>query len=187
MRFRHWIAISVKIRKPIPGQLYPAHYSLLYYTKGRTKTFRRIRTPIEICRHCKRELRDYGGHRHAMNEKCVNLMDVWTDVSPVRHRKFKSRKRRVNALSTKMLDRVVEMSTVEGELVLDPFGGGGTTYAVCERKNRRWLGIEIESTDVIIERLTGTDLHDHRNDDYVESTSGTGSNGCRAGVCERRP
>jgi len=168
MQFRHWIAISIKMLLPIPGRLYPSHYSLLYYTKGKPKTFRRIRTPIETCRHCGGEIKDYGGHRGAMNEKGVNLMDVWTDIPPVRHWKFKSKKRQANALSSKMLDRVVEMSTHENDVVLDPFGGSGTTFAVCERKGRRWLGIEIESTQVIAERLTDGDLHCHHNDDYVE-------------------
>jgi site-specific DNA-methyltransferase (adenine-specific) len=168
MQFRHSIAVSIKFGLPIPGRLYPAHYSLLYYSKGKPKTFRKIRTQIETCRHCDGEIRDYGGHRGAMNARGVNLMDVWADIPPVRHWKFKSPKRKANALSTKILDRVVEMSTVEGEVVLDPFGGSGTTFAVCERKNRRWLGIEIESTDVIIERLSGGDLHYHKNEDYVE-------------------
>jgi site-specific DNA-methyltransferase (adenine-specific) len=168
MEFRHWIAISIKLLLPIPGRLYPAHYSLLYYTKGKPKTFRRIRTPIETCRHCGGEIRDYGGHRDAMNDKGVNLMDVWTDIPPVRHWKFKSKKRTANALSSKLLDRVVEMSTHENEVVLDPFGGSGTTYAVCERKKRRWVGIDIESSDVIAERLTNGDLHCHKNDDYIE-------------------
>ena len=168
MQFRHWITVSIKFGLPIPGRLYPAHYSLLYYTKGRPKTFRKIRTPIETCRHCGGEIKDYGGHRDAMNDLGVNLMDVWTDIPPVRHGKFKSLKRKANALSTKILDRVVEMSTVEGEVVLDPFGGSGTTFAVCERKNRRWLGIEIELTDAIIERLSSSDLDCHKSDDRVE-------------------
>ncbi len=168
MQFRHWITVSLKFGLPIPGRLYPAHYSLLYYTKGKPKTFRKIRTPIETCRHCGGELRDYGGHRDAMNEKGVNLMDVWTDVPPVRHSKFKSAGRKANAVSTKILDRVVEMTTREGEIVLDPFGGSGTTFAVCERKNRRWIGIEIVSTDAIIERLTGGELQGHRNLDTVD-------------------
>jgi site-specific DNA-methyltransferase (adenine-specific) len=168
MQFRHWISISIKFGLPIPGRLYPAHYSLLYYSKGKPKTFRKIRTPIETCRHCGGEIKDYGGHRGAMNELGVNLMDVWTDIPPVRHWKFKSPKRKANAISTKVLDRVVEMSTVEGDVVLDPFGGSGTTFAVCECKSRRWLGIELEHTDVIIERLEGADLDCHKNDDYVE-------------------
>ena len=168
MQFRHWIAVSIKLIMPIQGRLYPAHYSLLYYTKGQPKTFRKIRPPIEICRHCGGEIRDYGGHRDAMNDKGVNLMDVWTDIPPVRHWKFKSKKRKANALSTKLLDRVVEMSTVPGEIVLDPFGGSGTTFAVCERKLRRWIGLEIEAADVIIERLENLELHHHKNDDCID-------------------
>jgi site-specific DNA-methyltransferase (adenine-specific) len=83
--FRHWIAINSKLGLPIPGRLYPSHYSLLYFTKGKPRTFRKIRTPIERCRHCGGELKDYGGHRNAMNPKGVNLTDVWNDIPPVRH------------------------------------------------------------------------------------------------------
>jgi site-specific DNA-methyltransferase (adenine-specific) len=167
MEFRHWIAIEISASLPIPGRLHPSHYSLLYYTKGKPKTFRRVRTPIQICRHCGGEIKDYGGHRDAMNPEGVNLKDVWTDIPPVRHWKFKSRDRRANALSTKVLDRVVEMSTLPGELVLDPFGGSGTTYAVCEKKAREWIGAEIDFGPEIIDRLESGEIHQHKNDDRV--------------------
>ena len=103
-----------------------------------------------------------------MNPKGVNLKDVWTDIPPVRHRKFKSKNRKANALSTKILDRVIETTTVPGDLVLDPFGGSGTTYMVCERKRRKWLGIEIDFAKDIISRLEDGEIHAHRNNDYVE-------------------
>jgi site-specific DNA-methyltransferase (adenine-specific) len=166
--FRHWIAVNIKLSLPIPGRLYPSHYSLLYYTKGKPRTFRRIRTSIERCRHCGGELKDYGGHRGAMNPNGVTLTDVWNDISPVRHRKFKSMKRSANQLSTKLIERVVQMSTREHEIVLDPFGGSGTTYDVCEGLNRHWIGIEIESYDEIVERLETENLHPHKSEDYVE-------------------
>jgi site-specific DNA-methyltransferase (adenine-specific) len=168
MEFRHDIAIDMKSCLPIPGRLYPSHYSLLYFSKGKPKTFRKIRTPIETCRHCGGEIRDYGGHRHAMNPNGVNLKDVWADIPPVRHWKFKSKNRRANALSTKILDRVIEMSTIKGEIVLDPFGGSGTTYDVCEKKERRWIGIEINFAAEIVDRLENRHIGHHRNDDYVE-------------------
>jgi site-specific DNA-methyltransferase (adenine-specific) len=167
LSFRHWIAVEQKNGLPIQGRLYPAHYSLLYFTKGKPNTFRSIRTPIEVCRHCGGEIKDYGGHRDAMNPKGVNLKDVWTDIPPVRHRKFKSDKRPANALSTKLLERVVELSTRPGDMVLDPFGGSGTTYAVCEQRHRHWIGIEIENPQSIIDRLNG-DVDHHRNDDFIE-------------------
>lgn len=168
MVFRHWIAVNVKLSLPIPGRLYPSHYSLVYFTKGKPRTFKRIRTPIEVCRHCGKEIKDYGGHRGAMNPNGVNLTDVWNDITPVRHWKFKSRKRTANQLSTKILERIVQLSTQQGDIVLDPFGGSGTTYDVCERLGRTWIGMEIESCDVIVERLQTGDLSPHDSSDYVE-------------------
>jgi len=103
-----------------------------------------------------------------MNPNGVNLKDIWTDIPPVRHWKLKSKKRKANALSTKILDRAVEMTTVEGDVVLDPFGGSGTTYAVCEKKRRRWIGIELDFCDVIVDRLQSNSIHHHNNNDYVE-------------------
>jgi site-specific DNA-methyltransferase (adenine-specific) len=169
MEFRHWIAVEISACLPIPGRLHPSHYSLLYYSKGKASTFRRIRTPIAKCRHCGGEVKDYGGHRDAMNPKGVTLKDVWTDIPPVRHWKFKSKNRTANALSTKILDRVVEMSTRPGDVVLDQFGGSGTTFVVCESKDRRWLGIEIDYADEIIERLETDTIRPHKNNDFVES------------------
>jgi DNA methylase len=168
LMFRHWIAINIKFGLPIPGRLYPAHYSLLYYTKGKPETFRKIRTPIETCRHCGGEIKDYGGHRGAMNPDGVNLSDVWSDIPPVRHWKFKNKKRSANQLSTKLLERVVHLTTNEGDLLLDPFGGSGTTFAVAEQHDRYWVGSEIESCDIIAERLEDAEIHHHSNNDWIE-------------------
>ena len=104
-----------------------------------------------------------------MNPMGVNLKDVWTDIPPVRHWKFKSKERRANALSTKILDRVVEMSTLTGDLVMDPFGGSGTTFAVCERKGREWIGMEIDFAQEIADRLESREIHSHKNHDFVET------------------
>lgn len=169
MHFRDWIAIDIKLGLPIPNRLYPSHYSLLYFSKGKPRVFHNIRRPIETCRHCGGDVKDYGGHRTALNPNGLNLTDVWDDIPPVRHWKFKSRKRTANALSTKLLERVIEMSTNPGDVVLDPFGGSGTTFAVCEERRRRWIGIDIESTDQIIERLDRNDLSRYKNEDFVES------------------
>ena len=166
--FRHWIAIEISACLPIPGRLHPSHYSLLYYSKGKPRTFHRIRTPILTCRHCGGEVKDYGGHRSAMNPNGVTLKDVWTDIPPVRHWKFKSKARPANALSTKILDRVINMSTEPGDLVVDPFGGSGTTFVVCEAKHRHWIGAEIDFAPEIVDRLESDEIHAHQNHDYVE-------------------
>ena len=169
LTFRHDIAIDMNNGFPITGRLYPSHYSLLYFTKGKPKTFHKIRTPIEKCRHCNGEIKDYGGHRKSMNPNGVNLKDIWTDIPPVRHQKFKSQSRKANVLSTKLLDRIVELTTNPGDIILDPFGGSGTTYDVCEKKHRHWLGIEIDFVEEIVERLTNKNIQHHNNNDYVES------------------
>ncbi len=168
LMFRHDIAVNIKLSLPVPGRLYPSHYSLLYFTKGKPKTFRKIRTPIEICRHCGKELKDYGGHRGAMNPKGVNLTDVWNDIPPVRHWKFKSKRRTENQLSTKLLWRCIQLTTYSGETVLDPFGGAGTTFDVCEHIGRHWIGVEIQNAEVIVERLRDAELAHHAVADTID-------------------
>src|SRR6185437_11577972 len=81
----------------------------------------------------------------------VNLSDVWTDLSPVRHKKFK--RRGANELPLKMIDRILDLSTVEGDTVIDPFGGSGTTFVAAELKGRRWIGCEAGDCRPIVERF----------------------------------
>lgn len=153
MTFRHWIAIDIKLSLPIPGRLYPSHYSLLYYTKGKAARFNRPRVPIPSCRHCGGDIKDYGGHRNKLNPAGLNLTDVWTDIAPVRHASTK--RRGANELSPKLLERVLTISSNESDVVLDPFGGSGTTYFVAEYMKRRWIGMELGDCDPIIRRLKG--------------------------------
>ena len=151
--FRHWIAIDIKYSLPIAGRLYPAHYSLLYYSKGRPARFSRPRIPVPVCRHCGGDIKDYGGHRDKLHPDGINLSDVWYDISPVRHRTTK--RRAANELSEKLLERVLEIASQPGDVVLDPFGGSGTTYAVAERMHRHWIGVELGDCDPILRRLSG--------------------------------
>lgn len=151
LTFRHWIAVDIKFGLPIPGRLYPSHYSLLYYSKGKPKTFTRPRVPIPVCRHCGGDIKDYGGHRNKLNPEGLNLTDVWSDIPPVRHRSTKNRVG--NELSLKLLNRVLEISTEPGDFVLDPFGGGGSTYEAAERNHLHWIGCEIQDCGPIITRL----------------------------------
>ncbi len=154
MSFRHWIAIDIKLGLPIQGRLYPAHYSLLYFTKGKPRTFTRPRVPVEVCRHCGGDVKDYGGHRDKLNPEGLNLSDVWHDIPPVRHRKTKNRS--ANELSERLLERVLTIGSQEGDMVFDPFGGSGTTYAVAEKMHRSWVGVELGDVQPIINRLDGT-------------------------------
>jgi DNA modification methylase len=41
-----------------------------------------------------------------------------------------------------LLDRIIKSGSNEGDVILDPFMGGGTTIAVADKLNRKWLGID---------------------------------------------
>jgi site-specific DNA-methyltransferase (adenine-specific) len=41
-----------------------------------------------------------------------------------------------------LLERIIKASSNEGDVVLDAFCGGGTTVAVADRLNRKWIGID---------------------------------------------
>ncbi|UAY55692.1 DNA-methyltransferase [Arachidicoccus terrestris] len=151
--FKNWIANDIKFSLPISNRLYPSHYSLLYYTKGpRPNYFQPDRLSLDTCRKCFNEIKDYGGYKNKLNPKGMNLSDVWLDIPPVRHKSHK-RREGANELSVKLLDRIIEMSSREGDIVFDPFGGSGTTFAVAEIKRRKWIGVEIGPVDEIVERF----------------------------------
>lgn len=152
MEFRHWIAIDFKSVHPIKGRLYPAHYGLLYYTKGPARTFKHLKVPVPTCRHCGRDIKDYGGYRNIIRRSGgLNLSDLWTDLSPVRH---KNRKHRAaNELPEPMLERVLRLASRKGDLIVDPFAGAGTTPIVAERLGRRWIAGEIEDCRPIVNRF----------------------------------
>jgi len=66
--------------------------------------------------------------------------DVW-DLSIINA----SAKERIGYPTQKpeaLLQRIIECATNEGDVVLDPFVGGGTTIAVADKLNRKWIGID---------------------------------------------
>jgi site-specific DNA-methyltransferase (adenine-specific) len=160
LTFRNWIAVDIKYSLPISGRLYPSHYSLLYFIKGnKPNIFHPDRLAISCCRHCGGELRDYGGYKDKMNPKGISLTDVWTDIQPVRHAKYK--KRAENGLSLKLMDRIISIASDPGSVVLDPFGGSGTTYVAAELTGRKWIGSELDCSAIIerFDTLQGDTAH----------------------------
>jgi len=68
--------------------------------------------------------------------------DMWTDIPPISARSAE----RLGYPTQKpepLLRRIIEASSREGDTVLDPFCGCGTTIAVAQRCNRRWVGIDV--------------------------------------------
>jgi site-specific DNA-methyltransferase (adenine-specific) len=46
-----------------------------------------------------------------------------------------------------LLERIIKASSNEGDLVLDPFCGCGTTVIVASKLGRRWVGIDIDTSE----------------------------------------
>lgn len=156
LTFRHWIALTMKGTYPRGRKLYPAHYALLYFTKGEPKTFNKVRTPIPVCRHCGKELKDYGGHRDRLNPAGLNLTDFWEDTSPNRHKGTKVRPG-VNELKPMIPRRAIQIASEPSDVVLDPFGGGGTTFQEAQKLGRYWIGSEIGDCAAIERRIRDFD------------------------------
>jgi site-specific DNA-methyltransferase (adenine-specific) len=46
------------------------------------------------------------------------------------------------------------MTSNPGQVVIDPFGGSGTTFYAAEKLQRYWLGTEIGDIEPAVNRLT---------------------------------
>ncbi len=70
------------------------------------------------------------------------LQDVWTDIPRISNTSAE----RLGYPTQKpeaLLERIIQASSNEGDTVLDPFCGCGTTVAASQRLGRRWIGIDI--------------------------------------------
>lgn len=81
----------------------------------------------------KRYLDEYGGR---------NMGNIWTDIPPI-NSQAKERLGYPTQKPEPLLERIIKASSNEGDTVLDAFAGCGTTIAVAQRLNRRFLGIDI--------------------------------------------
>ncbi len=77
-----------------------------------------------------------------------------------------------------LLERIIQASSNEGDVVLDPFCGCGTSVAAAEKLNRRWIGIDITHLAVALmkSRLkTAFDLEPGKDYDVVGEPQDEGS------------
>jgi DNA modification methylase len=68
--------------------------------------------------------------------------DVWTDIPPI-NSQAQERLGYPTQKPEALLERILKASSNEGDTVLDPFCGCGTTIQVAQKLNRRWIGIDI--------------------------------------------
>ncbi len=77
------------------------------------------------------------------------VSDIWVDsgVKPLQGSSKESLGYPTQKPET-LLERVIKISTCEGDWVLDPFCGCGTTVAAAERLKRNWVGIDITTLSI---------------------------------------
>ncbi len=72
----------------------------------------------------------------------VPVQNLWADLPPLNNRS----KEMLGYPTQKpeaLLERILKASSNEGDMVLDPFCGCGTTIQVAQKLNRCWIGIDI--------------------------------------------
>lgn len=138
-----------------------SHQNIYFYSKSKNFKFNTIYTDYsattnvdQILQQRKRDengkciyKRDEEGNIVFDNEKKgVPLSDVWE--IPFLNPKAKERVGYPTQKPILLLERIVEISTDENDIVLDPFCGSGTTLVASKLLNRQFIGIDM-SKDAI--------------------------------------
>ncbi|MEN6295021.1 MAG: DNA methyltransferase, partial [Chloroherpetonaceae bacterium] len=74
-----------------------------------------------------------------LSDKGTLIGNIWTDIGNVQG---SARIGYPTQKPEKLLERIIQASSNEGDTVLDPFVGGGTTVVVADKLNRNWIGID---------------------------------------------
>jgi site-specific DNA-methyltransferase (adenine-specific) len=150
--------------------LLPAHQTIFLFSKTKTYKFNHIFTDYSkttnLDQILQKRVRDKTGTVVYMRDdegdivlggekKGVPLSDVWE--IPFLNPKAKERCGYPTQKPILLLERIVELCTDEGDLVLDPFCGSGTTLVASKLLNRRFIGID-KSKDAV--ELSGTRVKD---------------------------
>ncbi|MGB7295440.1 MAG: DNA methyltransferase [Candidatus Aminicenantales bacterium] len=80
--------------------------------------------------------------RYLDEQEGTPIDDTWTDIPPVQSQAAE----RLGYPTQKpeaLLERIIKANSNEGDIILDPFCGCGTTIAVAQKLKRRWIGIDI--------------------------------------------
>jgi site-specific DNA-methyltransferase (adenine-specific) len=148
--FKHWIAWNA-LGMPLGRSLMPTHYGILFYAKDkRQQKFYEVRHPHRRCRKCNVLHKDYGGKKSLLHPFGPLVSDVWSDIHRIKH--AVRRDKHPCQLPEPVLERLILMSTDEGDTVLDPFAGTGTTVVAARKLGRNGIGIELDANYAAIGR-----------------------------------
>lgn len=80
--------------------------------------------------------------RYLDEQKGKPIGDIWTDI-PAINSQAAERLGYPTQKPEALLERIIQASSNEGDIVLDPFCGCGTAIAAAQSLNRKWIGIDI--------------------------------------------
>ena len=79
--------------------------------------------------------------------------DFWVDIPDMMHTPKVERTGYPTQKPLALLERIIQASTDEGDMVLDPFCGCATTCVAAERLGRHWVGIDLSPKAVDLVKL----------------------------------
>jgi site-specific DNA-methyltransferase (adenine-specific) len=80
------------------------------------------------------------------------LQNLWVDIAPL-NSQAKERLGYPTQKPVALLERIITASSNEGDVVLDPFCGCGTTVHAAQKLKRQWIGIDVTHLAIaLIER-----------------------------------
>lgn len=131
------------------GQYPRNHDTILFYSRNGAQTFHTLYgdpSPGTMKRWGGRRQRAVfeDGVRKAgsTDEEARTPLPDWWDIS-ILNPNSKERLGYPTQKPVALLERIISASTNEGDVVLDPFCGCGTTIHAAEKLRRRWIGIDI--------------------------------------------
>jgi DNA modification methylase len=89
--------------------------------------------------------------RYLDETKGVPIQDIFDDILPLQSQAAE----RLGYPTQKpvaLLERIISASSNEGDVVLDPFCGCGTTIAAAQKLNRQWIGIDITHLSIALQK-----------------------------------
>lgn len=129
------------------GKWSQKHDNILFYSKSNSPLFNLQKEKAYTkSKNRKAGIVDYGGGTAEFFEdedgvyNWVNARDVW-DISYINSQAAE----RLDYPTQKpeaLMERIIKASSNEGDIVMDFFAGSGTTLAVAEKLDRRWIGCD---------------------------------------------
>ncbi len=95
--------------------------------------------------------------RYLDEVKGVPAQDVWVDIDPI-NAQAQERLGYPTQKPLALLERIIQASSNEGDVVLDPFCGCGTAVAAAHKLNRRWIGIDVTHLSISLMKYRLKDM-----------------------------